>query len=195
MKNKNYLIGLFSLLMITVSCSHNQSYEDVVKEELSKGVRYDSLFYNIHLGITYDDFTFYCFKNHLDGAFKPNAKGTAVALELTEGFSAPVQLEFFPKNAQQYEPIKKFTGLVKYKDFSRYDKKYAIENLVKETLQFFEKGYGGREFITIPHENRLLKYNYIKIDGNRKILLKPTFNGDLLLLEIEDLNPIRKDEN
>lgn len=186
--NKNlFMIFLIAINLIT-SCSRKQSYEEIVKKELAQGVHYDSIIYGVRLGMTYYDFYSYCWEKNQEGIFKPNISGTGVMVILEEGFNSPVVLEFFPQVNHNSENIMKYNATIKYKNFSYYNKKHSIENLLNETLQAFEKGYKGNTFFTIPHKNKLLKYNYIKIDGNRKIIIEPTFEGDQLIIKFEDLN-------
>ncbi|MEN0048427.1 MAG: hypothetical protein AAF806_15295, partial [Bacteroidota bacterium] len=150
-------------------------------------LRYDSVFYNVHLGITYQQFLENCWKNHQQQFFYPNEKGTAVTFELTEGFSSSVIVEFFPKVIRRDLPIKKFTGHIRYKNYSQYNRQLVIDNLIKEILRFFEEGYGGNKFLEIPNENKILSSSFCKLDGNRKIELRPTFTGDRIELTVEDI--------
>lgn len=193
--NKYFRSKLFKSVLIGViffsSCVHKKNYEEVVRDELSRGVRYDSIVYGIRLGMTYDEFYSYCFDKNIEGVFKPNTSGTGVTTILEEGFNSPVVLEFYPQVNQNNEIITIYNATLKYKEFSYYNKNHSIKNLLNETIRAFEKGYEGSEFFTIPHENKLLKYNYIKMDGNRKITVKPTFEGDQLIIKFEDLNQLK----
>lgn len=182
------LFGVLISLIFFSSCSEKVSFEEYVEREISKGIRHDSLIYGIQFGMTDEEFKVYCFDMNRKKMFMPNQSGTAVRLELTEGFGAPVHFEFFPV-LESNGRITKLTASMNYRDFSYYDKKYAIENLIIEAKNKFVNGYGGNKFFAIPHENKLLKYKYVKIDGNRKIVLNPNFDGTLLNIEFEDLNP------
>jgi hypothetical protein len=178
------LFGLFSFS----SCSENLSYEEYVAVELSKGVYHDSLIYRIRFGMTYEEFDSYCLAMNKKKIFMPSHNGSAVRLRLQDGFDAPVYFDFFP-TASVNKNISKLIASMTYQNFSYYDKKYEIDNLVPEAIAFFEKGYGGNEFFAIPHENKLLKYMYVKIDGNRKIILSPSFDGQMLNIVFENLTP------
>ncbi|MEN0050561.1 MAG: hypothetical protein AAF806_26085, partial [Bacteroidota bacterium] len=80
---------LFMLLLSIAACSQEQLNHSEKGNELT-ALRYDSVFYNVHLGITYQQFLENCWKNHQQQFFYPNEKGTAVTFELTEGFSSSV---------------------------------------------------------------------------------------------------------
>ena len=181
-------LGFFFGIIIISSCSEKVKFEELVSVELAKGIRYDSLIYGIHFGMTNEEFGNYCSDMNRKKIFMPNLNGTAVSLELKNGFNSPVYIEFFPR-FENGRKITKLEAILNYRDFSYYNKNYAIENLVKETKANFEKGYGGNAFFEVPHENSLLKSQYIKIDGNRKIVLSPNFDGQKLNVEFEDLKP------
>ena len=190
MKHGKRLFSVIISIMAVIlfSCNDKQiSYETYVAKELTTGVRNDSLIYRIHFGMTQEEFKSYCTGMNLQKRFMPNPRGTAVRLKLQKGFGAPVLFDFFPV-LHSNKPISKIIASMKYRDFSYYDKIYDIGNLVIEAVEYFEDGYGGNKFIAIPHENKLLKHMYVKIDGNRKILLKPTFDGQELQIEFEDLD-------
>lgn len=181
-------LGFLFVGFFISSCSEKISYDEYVETELSKGIYYDSLVYGVHFGMTFPEFDSYCLEMNKKKIFMPNHSGTAVRLRLSDGFNAPVYFDFFPI-ASSNQTITELTSTMSYQDFSYYDKKYRIENLVLETKAFFEKGYGGNKFIEMAHENQLLKFNYIKIDGNRKIVLSPSFDGQMLNISFQNLNP------
>ena len=44
----------------------------------------------------------------------------------------------------------------------------SLNNLLDQTLQFFEKGYKEINFTKSQNQDIFVKYNYLKIDGNEK---------------------------
>ncbi len=170
------------------SCSEKIIFEEIISDELAKEIRYDSLIYGIHFGMTNKEFSEYCTDMNREKIFMPNHNGSTVRLNLQDGFGAPVHFDFF-QDFEKDGKIIKINASLQFRDFSYYNKNYAIENLITETKTNFEKGYGGNKFFEVPHENKLLKYQYIKIDGNRKIVLSPNFDGQKLNVEFEDLKP------
>lgn len=184
------LILLYVLLLSTLSCLTKPSYEEVVAEELAKGNRFDEVILDIHLGMTYDDFYKYCFFKKQEGVVKPNVSGTGVVTVLTEGFSNPVEFSFYPERSKLFtKKITKIEGKLMYQNFSLYNRDLRIEKLLAETITSFENKYKGNKFFTAPHPNKIMKYIYLKIDGNRKIMVRPTFDGSHLIIKIEDLKP------
>ena len=53
----------------------------------------------------------------------------------------------------------------------------------------------GNKFYKIPNdEDIFVRYNYVKIDGNRKILIKPSSAMNQLYILFEDLKPVKKNK-
>ena len=183
-------LKLFILVVLLFSCTPETSYDEIVKEELARGVRFDSVAHGINLGMTFNDFKRICFLQNREGVFKPNSGGHAVQLTITDGFRYPVYFEFFPADIiGQYDTIVKYDASIKYKNYSNFNEEMNIERLVKETIAFFEEGYQGRSFIGIPNtKDPWVKSDFVKVDGNRKITLLPVYMGIELIIEFEDLS-------
>jgi len=180
-------LGILLTIVFTASCSRKVTMDEYVTKELERNIRQDSLIYGVHFGMTGEEFAKYCTGMNQKKIFMPSPTGTTVRLEISNVFDTPLYFDFFPVLIGN-SPIRKVNASMKYKNFSYYDEKYKMENLVNKAIQYFEEGYGGNGFFSIPHENKLLKFMYVKIDGNRKILLKPTFEGQVLEIEFEDLS-------
>ena len=177
------------LVLTIASCE--PSYEELVQAELSRGYRYDSVVYGVRLGMNYEAFTRYCFEQNQRGVFKPNATGNAVQVTWAEGFGFPVQFEFFPAEVtDKFAPIHAYQASVRYRDYSLYNPDMALEHLLSETLAYFERGYGGRDFLRVPHDDPWINYRYVKVDGNRQITVTPTHAAAELTIHIEDLSPL-----
>lgn len=182
-----YFLGILNSFLIYSSCNEKLSYEEYVAIELSKGELNDSIVYNVRFGMTFSEFDAYCLAMNKEKIFMPSHGGSAVRMKIEDGFKEPVYFDFFPTSSvNQY--INKLTATMTYQNFSYYDKKYNIDNLVFESRIFFEKGYGGNKFIAIQSDNNLVKHNYVKIDGNRKIVLSPNFDGQTVNIIFENLN-------
>jgi len=184
-------IGLSIVFHCNSSLIDNKSFDKLVYEESRKTIRYDSIVYGVKLGMTYDDFYYYVFKGNREGLFLPSRGGTMVKIDLNEGFDYPVQFDFFPNNIQGNSiPINEYKAHIHFKNYSIYNKEMSIDNLLEQTIRFFLKGYRGNKFIKVPNTDDIfVKYNYVKIDGNRKILIKPSsVMGELNIL-FRDLKP------
>lgn len=193
----NYMLSLiktgrlFTLLfaVVLVSCRSEPSYNEIVKAELARTERFDSIAYGVGFGMTFADFKWVCLLQNRDGVFKPNATGNAVQLTFEEGFGYPALFEFFPADIKrEYDTITKYNAVIKYREYSNFNKDMSMENLLREARDFFENGYGGRNFFKVPKkEDPWVKFNYVKVDGNRQIMLKPKYMGSELTVEFTDL--------
>ena len=184
-------VGLLNLYSCEPSILDKKSYSKLINDETGKNKRYDSIIYGVKLGMTYDEFNYYVFKENREGLFFPSMGGSMVKTYLKKGFDYPVQLDFYPKNVEGKSiPLKEYKAYIRYKDFSIYNKKMSLNNLLDQTLQSFEKGYKGNKFYKITNDQDIfVKYNYLKIDGNRKILIIPSSALNQLYILFEDLKP------
>tara|TARA_B100001175_G_C19515050_1_gene646862 strand:+ start:10476 stop:11093 length:618 start_codon:yes stop_codon:yes gene_type:complete len=198
----NYLNFLI-LIVITIgvfnlhSCDYiinKKSYKKILKDDSCKTQRYDSIVYGVKLGMTYDDFFYYMWKENIDGLFFPSRQGSMVKTNLNEGFKYPAQFEFFPSDIEgKFIPIKEYKAFISYKNYSIYNKGMSLDSLLDQTLRFFENGYKGNKFIKIVNkEDIFVKYNYVKTDCNRKISIVPSSALNQLNIFFEDLKPLEK---
>ena len=198
MKNKflNFLlfiisIGFLNLYSCDSSTIDKKSLERIIIKETGKNKRYDSIVYGVKLGMTPDDFYYYISKGNREGLFYPSRGGSMVKIVFNRGFDHPVQFDFFPHDIEdKFKPLKQYKAHISYVNHSIYNKKMSLSKLVEQTVRFFEKGYKGNKFLKIPNnEDIFVKYNYVKIDGNRKILIKPSSVFTQLNILFEDLKP------
>lgn len=183
------LAGLWPIVIIGLILGCEPSYEELVRQELNRGLRYDSIIYGVYLGMSYDEFTRYCFEQNQRGVFRPNETGNAVQVTWTEGFDFPVKFEFFPAEVtDKFAPINRYQASVRYRDYSHYNPDMTVANLLSETLAFYKQGYGGHDFLRVPQDDPWVKYHYVKVDGNRKITVTASPVGSKLVIYFEDLS-------
>jgi hypothetical protein len=156
-----------------------------------KTQRYDSIVLGVKFGMTSESFFKYAMKMKEEGLFYPSRSGTMVAMDINKEFNHPIQFEIFPVAMQnKFVPIKKFKAIIRFKNLYSNKKEMSINNLLNQTLLFFEKGYGGNTFIKVPNnEDVFVKHNYIKIDSNRKITIIPFLATNQLNILFEDIKP------
>lgn len=182
-------------LLIVYSCDstslNKKSLENLLLEESMKTQRYDSIVLGVKFGMTSESFFNYAMKMKEEGLFYPSRSGTMVAMDINKEFNYPIQFEIFPVAMQnKFVPIKKFKAIIRFKNLYSNKKEMSINNLLNQTLLFFEKGYGGNTFIKVPNnEDVFVKHNYIKIDSNRKITIIPFLATNQLNILFEDIKP------
>lgn len=184
-----YCLGFLILYSCDSTFLNRKSLENLFLEESIKPQRYDSIVMGVKFGMTSEEFFNYAKKKKDEGFFYPSKSGTMVALDINKEFNYTVQFEFFPVTMQnKLMPIRKYKAILRFKDIYSNKKEMSINNLLNQTLLFFEKGYEGNKFIRVPNdEDVFVKYNYIKIDSNRKITITPFLPMNQLNILFEDL--------
>jgi len=164
---KRYFI--FPILIMAGSilisaCSKKARYESMVKEGLESGVRHDTLFLGIYLGMSSQDFYTHCWELNKQGLIRQGEGNASVLYEMKDEFKAEVDMNFYPNfyNDSIYEMPVKF----RYKGWSPWAKQYSGDTLQLELLELYKDLYGDG-FIEINHSER--GKAFVKVDGNRRI--------------------------
>jgi hypothetical protein len=156
------------IIVISVSvipgCSPKARYERMLKHELASGVRNDSLFMGIYLGMPEKDFYMHCWNLNKKGLIKQGNSNTTVRYELNNELKFPASMEFYPK----FDKGKIFEMPVRYvySGWAPWNKNLTSDKLEADVLKLYEKTYGGG-FIEVKHPVRGTAF--VKINGNRRI--------------------------
>ena len=190
-KKYKYLVVLFVsaliILIVSSGCREKETYDEILKKELSKGVRYDSLFYGLHFNMTTPRFAQHCIDMNALGVFFPNSGQSQIIIKFQNEFEFPVNFVFFPN--LEKDRIQKIQGSFNYYGSYASSKDRNAKILILELVEQMTHWYGGRAFIKQPHPLKLLGYRYIKIDGNRKITLEENLDNVHVDVIFEDLMP------
>jgi len=152
--------------MMISGCSPRSKYERRLKHELASGVRYDSVFMGLYLGMTDKDFYTHCWLLNREGLIRQNPSNTKVEYQLKDELSAPVTMNFYPVfgNGEIVEMPVRF----KYNGWAPWNKSLSSDSLQIDILKWYEKVYGDG-FITVKHPERGMAF--VKVDGNRRITI------------------------
>ncbi len=167
MKTRNVLIILIIVTGYLFSgCSPRARYKRMLKHELSSGVRYDSIFMGIYLGMPEKTFYTRCWDLNKRGIVRQGPTNTTVQYEIKKELKYPALMNFYPRftNGNISEMPVKFS----YKGWAPWNKKLSSDNLELDVLRWYEEVY-GEGFIKVRHP----KYGaaYIKVNGNRRITI------------------------
>jgi hypothetical protein len=166
---KTRIEWLFILLIagcIISGCSPKAKYERRLKQELASGMRYDSLFMGLYLGMPEKDFYTHCWQLNHKGLIRQNESNTKVRYDLKDELKYPASMEFYPKfnNGKIIEMPVMFV----YSGWAPWNKNLSSDNLQLDVLKWYEKTYGGG-FIEVKHPVR--GSAYVKVNGNRRITI------------------------
>lgn len=185
-KNCIYAFSLILLLLTFISCQNKTDYERVVERELSKDVRYDSLFLGYEFGMHSKEF----FKHSWELNQQQIVTGGAqVEYELKE-LSSPARMVFYPDfhNERIYRmPIE-----ISYKAWAPWNRELYSDTLITELIDYYEDIYGSGFFKTSHPDPNVNTEAWIKIDGNRRITI---YKKDEMTARVEFLDLSVKREN
>ncbi|WP_157580931.1 hypothetical protein [Segetibacter koreensis] len=146
-----------------------EQYNKVVKSELESGKRMDTIFFNIHFGMTGKEFFAYCWEMNKKGLFTDGQSNTAVLYRLNHNeLKYPASLNFYP---EMYENrINKMSAVFQYDAWAPWNKQLFSDKLLADVLNLYKKWYNkGNPFIEIKVPGKSTVY--VKVDANRRITM------------------------
>ena len=182
--------NFFLILLLTVNLSCSSEYDSLVKNELEKKQKVDSLFFNLRLGDTKDIYHTKCwdlnnsqtvvqgrsyfFMKKVFSDSKKNDKSNDFALEFTGKFNADKKLNLLDV---------KFYHLL----WAPWNENYQAPKLLPRILDSLELWFPGNSFINIETDNNSIPKMHVKIDGDRRIRVIVEDSRDVVV-KIDDLN-------
>jgi hypothetical protein len=136
-----------------------------VEQELASGIRYDSLFFGIYLGMTSKEFYAHCWHLNREGLIRQGSSNLSVVSELND-LKHPAKMNFYPDFLEDkiYEMPVRF----QYDAWAPWNKHLWSDSLQLDVLNLFKDWY-GEDFMDVKHP----KYGsaFVKINGNRRITI------------------------
>jgi hypothetical protein len=179
----NKIIIAFSFVLCFMACKNDSklSYKDIEKRELARGVRYDSLFLGIHLGMPSQTFFLRCWDMNKQGLIREGNANMSVLYKVTEGVKLPIYINFYPTffKGKIYEmPL-----TINYVEWSPWRPETQPEPLQLDIVKLMEQWY-GTGFIKVYDKQRGL--TFIKVDGNRriKVVQKPEMYVEVIITDL-----------
>lgn len=164
------IIAFAVLLLSSVtffSCEQKSDYHRMVERELASGVRHDSLFFGLYLGMTSREFYTHCWELNKRGLIRQGAANTSVYYQIKD-FKYPAGMDFYPNFYK--DKIVSMPIMFAYDSWAPWNRHLFAENLKKEVLTLMEKWYGpGFLEIKNPDPVGLGGNAFVKVDGNRRI--------------------------
>jgi hypothetical protein len=154
---------LISIIFIS-GCSPRAKYDLRLKNELAKGVRNDSLFMGLYLGMPEKDFYLHCWQLNKKGLIRQGESNTTVYYQVKNELKYPAAMDFYPRFMQG--KIFEMPVRFKYIGWAPWNKNLSSDNLQSHIINWYEEVY-GRGFIEVRHS----QYGsaFVKVDGNRQI--------------------------
>jgi hypothetical protein len=162
-RRSGYFIIFIILITSLINCRPRDRYDKLVKEELAKGIRVDSLFFDLHLGMTDKEFYTKCWELNKQGLIRQGSSNTSVFCKM-EDLEDPVEMNFYPSfyEGKIYEMPVQYN----YEGWAPWNKHLSSDSLQLEILRLYKEWYGD-DFMKVKHPKRGIAF--INVNGNRRI--------------------------
>jgi hypothetical protein len=163
---------LISLILLTILFSACQSdYTKLVKSELAKGVRQDSILLGIYFGDTRDQFYGKCFDLNKQRLVREGPGNTSVQYSFTDSLvhkkPTDIRLLFMPKYDDK-NVITEMDMEFRYQGWTSSNLELYSDSLKVKVMELLMLWYKGNDFVTAHIQNT---EQFVKVDGNRRILI------------------------
>src|SRR5687768_8716741 len=173
MMNLKYIRSFASgvIIFALLTGCFQSDYTKMVKSELGKGVRNDSLLLTIRFGDTRNDFYGKCFDLNRKHLVTQGPANTSVQYLFYDSVvhKNPTQLRllFFPEYDEK-ESIAEMNMELSYPGWAPWNRALQSDSLKDKAKQLLMHWYGGNEFVTADVNEAPMD---VKVDGNRRVLL------------------------
>jgi hypothetical protein len=142
-------------------------YDELVNTELGRGVRKDSLFMGVKLGMKKKEFYTHCWDMNKKGLFIDGTNSMSVLYKMKKELKHPASMNFFPDFAD--DKIYRMRVTYSYDAFAPWNKNLMADSLQADVINLCKKWYQGNDFITVT--DSLKGTIHVKVDGNRRIVV------------------------
>jgi hypothetical protein len=184
----NIRVYVLPLLILLVGCSESK-YSKLVKTEMAKNIVNDSLLFEMKFGQTRQEFYDQCWKLNSQKIIKQGSNNNFVQYYLPqkEGDSSINSIKMLFYGIFDKEKIMRGMDMrFSYNAWSLWNESTHSDKLitvVKDTLQSW---YPGNGFIEVTMK-KSKKDIFVKVDGNRRIIIEPLINTKDVDVRIDDL--------
>lgn len=165
-----YPIRILVLWVFLSSCFQSD-YTKLVKSELAKGTRQDSLLFGIKFGDTRNDFYGKCFDLNKQRLVTQGPANTSVQYLFKDSLfhdePTEIRLLFFP-DYDDKQVIAEMDMEFSYLAWAPWNEKYQSDSLEVKIKKLLMHWYGGNEFVSAHVNDAEIP---VKVDGNRRILV------------------------
>ena len=187
----NRYIITYIVILLLASCKQSE-YEKLVKEEMSKDIIHDSLFLGMIFGQTKQEFFDKCWKLNSKGLVYhgPDNRFVSYTLPMKKGEDSTNRIRMLFYGL--FDDDKIMTGMklqFSYHAWSLWNKSKQSEKLVPIVMDTLKKWYPGNDFLKVKFENDQEDI-FVKVDGNRRIIISPLDDAREVKVIIDDLRYI-----
>lgn len=163
--------GALVMGALLVTACNQSDYTRMVKKELDKGVRQDSILFGISFGNTRDEFYGRCFDLNRQQLVTQGPDNTSVQYIFTDSLvhkePVPLRMLFYPR----FDSVDRISDMYvefSYLAWAPWNRELQSDSLENKVIELLQKWYGGNKFITATVSDQSVP---VKVDGNRRILV------------------------
>jgi hypothetical protein len=184
-----YPISLVLLGIFFNGCIQSD-YTKLVKSELAKGIRQDSLLLGINFGDTRNDFYVKCLYLNKQQLIREGPGNSSVQYlfidSLVHTKPAEIGMLFMP-TFDKDEAISEMNMEFSYLAWAPWNREYQSDSLKVKVMELLIHWYKGNDFITATIKDSEVP---VKVDGNRRILVF-IHDQQRVVVKVQDiLNPM-----
>ncbi|CAN5369219.1 hypothetical protein BH09BAC3_BH09BAC3_33670 [soil metagenome] len=188
-KSTKYRISLCVVGLLAAGCFQSD-YTKLVKRELSRGVRQDSILLGIRFGDTQMDFFGKCFDLNSAGTVREGPGSGSVRFPLVDSLfhksPTPIRFLFNPTYDDKMQ-ISEMVFEISYDAWSPWNRRLQADSLKLPAVQMLMNWYKGNEFILVEIDDDEL---LVKLDCNRRIVVYKK-DTETIVAKVQDLlNPM-----
>jgi len=185
--NRRFNIIMMLAIIFLISCK--SEYDRYVNRELTSGTVSDSLIFDMHIGETKMDFFAKCWDLNKEGKISQGTGNrTARYIEpadSTKDVTLRKEMLFYGIFDEE-EVMQGMDMTYNYVVWAPWNEERHSDVLATALKDEYQSDYGGNPFIELDLKD-LNRKAFVKIDGNRQILIYPKDTKDVVV-KIEDLN-------
>jgi hypothetical protein len=188
MMNWKYIKWSISLLLLAIIFSgcFQSDYTKLVKSELAKGIRKDSVLLGINFGDTRQEFFGKCFDLNKQHLVTQGSKGLAVQYLFKDSLfhSEPTDIKLlFSPFFDEKEVIAGMDLEFSYLAWAPWNRHLQSDSLELKASNILMHWYGGNKFITAKVGDKNVP---VKLDGNRRIMISRP-DTQTVVVSIQDI--------
>lgn len=177
-----------AIVLSSLACKESD-YQRLVKRELATGVINDSLLFNFKFGQSKQYFLQSCWQLNQKGIISSGPENTTVQYQLPTKQKEPSPTDMTLLFFGDFNEEKIMTGMnlqFYYNSWSPWNTSVQSEKLLPVVMDTLKSWYAGNDFIKVPLKGDSLNL-FVKIDGNRRITIRPLEDSRLVKADIDDL--------
>lgn len=141
-------------------------YTRLVERELSRNVRYDSLFFGLKFGTTRKEFYEQCWALNREHILTMGMKNSNVLYSMKDS-TGIIQMHFYPEFIDN--KIVQVPVIFSYENWAPWNRQTQSDSLQLRIKKLLDNWY-GTGFIRVEREG-LGDFAFVKVDGNRRITI------------------------